>query len=340
MEIDECTPRKLDAMDVDETLSTPTKKFNCDFSINEEFIDSILSKILRLSARSEKGGLTILEVYPSYPPPLLNIKLGKSGQLKTLICNITLEALECVCHCDTNLSRQLFHEESTVNCFNYLVDCYNRLEDFKRSHSKKCNTPAVKEIVDHLVLGLCSSLALLLEGHFIDTRIKNYYELLYEGLKTHSLPSGFFFEFVQYLQADAVRFQNIFSPLLLIIRNESQKGSICDGSHRSALQILSDLCEHRANANSSTRPFCNLMTHMSNWLINPMTEATGREFAKFSYLGPFLCTSLFAEDDPRMAEKLKEIPSDSLRSVVTGLQQEIDFTRTLLHKVLSLLANV
>ncbi len=69
----------------------------------------------------------------------------------------------------------------------------------------------------------------------------------------------------------------------------------------------------------------------------------GRELARLSYLGPFLgAASLFAEDDPLVAERMAAAGSspDSLRPVVAGLQQEVELTRHLLHKVFyALLAN-
>lgn len=89
------------------------------------------------------------------------------------------------------------------------------------------------------------------------------------------------------------------------------------------------------------------MTRLSNWLVmDPLTEAVGREFAKFTYLGPFLCNaSLFVEDDPKIAIKLgasgaSASSPESSRPVVQSLQQEAELTRNLLHKVFyALLAN-
>ena len=198
-----------------------------------------------------------------------------------------------------------------------------------------------------------------------DSVKRNYSETLYELLKNHNMPSGFFYELVQHLQSDADRFQNIFTPLLYIIRSESQRGmirrvdvslnvfhliyefsigSIADSTNLGPLQLLADLCEYR---NGTARPFCTLLTRLSNWLVmDPLTEAVGREFAKFTYMGPFLCTSsLFAEDDPRIASKLGAFgssasPSESARPVVQSLQQEAELTRNLLHKVFyALLSN-
>ena len=77
--------------------------------------------------------------------------------------------------------------------------------------------------------------------------------------------------------------------------------------------------------------------------MEPLTEAVGREFVRFTYLGPFLSSaSLFAEDDSRIVSKLGVAGGDTSsgnspevsRPVISGLQQEVELTRTLLHKVL------
>lgn len=107
------------------------------------------------------------------------------------------------------------------------------------------------------------------------------------------------------------------------------QGSIADSSHRAALQVLCDLCEFRTGPNCSVRPFCNLIIEQKNWIVEPLTEAVGREFAKLTFLGPFLCTSLFAEDDPSVCQ-LANGPGGL---IVSSLQQEMALTRNLLHQV-------
>lgn len=254
------------------------------------------------------------------------------------VSNLIMEALDLIMY-SVDKPTQLFQEGSQINCLQYLIDCYSRMEEHEKKYSKKCSISTVKELLVNIKTELCSALALLLEGFLTEPVKKNYYNMLYEHLKRHTLPSEFFFELVHHLEADTVRFQKIFSPLLLVIRKESQKGSVSDSSHTAALQVLCDLCECRTGASSSIRPFCNLMIKLGNWLVEPLTEATGREFAKFTFLGPFLCTSLFAEDDSRIAEKLQTSTSES-RPMVSSLQQELELTRNLLHKVFyALLAN-
>lgn len=83
------------------------------------------------------------------------------------------------------------------------------------------------------------------------------------------------------------------------------------------------------------RPFCNLIIEQKNWVVEPLTEAVGREFAKLTFLGPFLCTSLFAEDDPSVCQ-LSNSPGGLM---VSSLQQEIALTRNLLHQVCSISLN-
>lgn len=36
---------------------------------------------------------------------------------------------------------------------------------------------------------------------------------------------------------------------------------------------------------------------MENWIPDPLTLMVGREFARISFMGPFLRLSVFAEDD-------------------------------------------
>lgn len=334
MEIDGATPRKIEAMDTDEsTVVTPSKvQSNSDALFNEDFLHATVSKILCMSLKPEKNCISLSSVWANHPF-LTSISLTSNHQIMQTVSDLIMEALDLIMH-SAERPTQLFQEGSQIHCLQYLIDCYSRMESHEKKYSKRCSISAVKELLTSIKTELCAALALLLEGFLTEPIKRNYYEILYEQLKNHSLPSEFFYEFVHHLESDAVRFNKIFSPLLLIIRKESQKGSVSDSSHRAALQVLSDLCECRTGANSSTRPFCNLMIKLGNWLVAPLTEATGREFAKFTYLGPFLCTSLFAEDDPRIADKLKITAGDSARPIVSSLQQEIELARNLLHKVI------
>lgn len=332
VDMDTTTPRKIEAMDTDECAITPSKiQSTADNFYTENFLYSTVTRILRISFQSEKSCIILSSIWPTHPV-LTSISYMDSNCVTLTVSNLIMEALDLIMY-SVDKPTQLFQEGSQINCLQYLIDCYSRMEEHEKKYSKKCSISTVKELLVNIKTELCSALALLLEGFLTEPVKKNYYNMLYEHLKRHTLPSEFFFELVHHLEADTVRFQKIFSPLLLVIRKESQKGSVSDSSHTAALQVLCDLCECRTGASSSIRPFCNLMIKLGNWLVEPLTEATGREFAKFTFLGPFLCTSLFAEDDSRIAEKLQTSTSES-RPMVSSLQQELELTRNLLHKVI------
>lgn len=334
MDIDGATPRKIEAMDTDEaTIVTPSKTQSTpDALINEDFLHATVSKILCVSFKPEKNCVILSTVSPNHPLLLVDSSIMNCNQITEAITEMLMEAFDLIIYAPDKPS-QLFKEGSEVHCLQYLFDCYSRMEEHEKKYSKRCSLAAAKELLTTIKTKLCAALALLLEGYFIEPMQRNYYDILYDQLKSHNLPTEFFYEFVQHLEPDVARFSKIFTPLLLTIRKESQKGSASDSSHRAALQVLSDLCELRTSANSSSRPFCNLLTKMRTWFVDPLTEATGREFAKFTYLGPFLSTSLFAEDDPRMSDKLKGTTNETARPIVSSLQQEIELTRNLLHKV-------
>lgn len=196
-------------------------------------------------------------------------------------------------------TRLVFEAPAPTNCLQYLCDCYLRMGEHEQQFPEKSITPAVKEFFANIETELCSALALLLEGSLAEPINMSYHEKLFKLLKNHSVPTKFFNNFVNNLVSDAVRFNSVFSPLLLTIRKEYQKGSISNGLHSAALQVLADLCEIRTGDNA--RPFCNLMTKLSNWIVNPLTEAIGREFVQRTYLGSFLWTSMFANDHKSIA---------------------------------------
>jgi len=338
MEVDN-TPRKIEPMELDESSSTPSKMQNqVENFLNEDFLHFTLAKILGVSIKPEKNAIALSTIWPNHP--LLNCVISDgSNQVEQIVSDLIMEALDLIVNLNEK-SKRLFNADCSVNCLQYLIDSYNRMEHHEKNYTKRCSASSIKEMLMAIRRELCAGLVLLLEGIVTEPVPINYHEMLFEKLKNHSLPSGLLFEFVHYLQSDVVRFQKLFSPLLLLIRREALAGSMSNSSHRAALQVLSDLCEFRTGSNSSIRPFCNLMIQQKNWQVEPLTEAVGREFAKLTFLGPFLCTSLFAEDDPLICEKLPNSPGESARPIVSSLQQEIALTRNLLHQVFyALLAN-
>lgn len=66
----------------------------------------------------------------------------------------------------------------------------------------------------------------------------------------------------------------------------------------------------------------------------------GRELARTSFLGPFLSVSVFAEDQPKVAEKFFSGNPATDKSMNLTLQQELESTRSSLHKMFhAILAN-
>lgn len=65
----------------------------------------------------------------------------------------------------------------------------------------------------------------------------------------------------------------------------------------------------------------------------PCTPAQGREIVRTSFLGPFLSVSVFAEDEPKVAEKFFSGNSSSDKSLNHTLQLELENTRNLQHRI-------
>lgn len=71
--------------------------------------------------------------------------------------------------------------------------------------------------------------------------------------------------------------------------------------YRLPLQALFELADIRCG----NRPICSLIVSQPQFnLAEPLTNAGGREMTLLSFLGPFLDISVFAEDQPKVAEKL------------------------------------
>ena len=94
---------------------------------------------------------------------------------------------------------------------------------------------------------------------------------------------------------------------------------------------LTDLCEIRTGPNASLRPFCQLLTEMPLWLPDTITDCAGREFCATSLLGPLFSITVFAEEDPLVADKYfsGKLTSGEVRAQSQQLQQELDIHRVI-----------
>lgn len=78
------------------------------------------------------------------------------------------------------------------------------------------------------------------------------------------------------------------------------------------------------------------------WIPAPISDAGGREIVTSSLLGPFFAVTVFAEEDPTVAEKYfnGKQSAAAVRTLSQQLQQDLEFLRTSLHKLMhAILAN-
>ncbi|KAG5868689.1 hypothetical protein JTB14_031635 [Gonioctena quinquepunctata] len=108
-----------------------------------------------------------------------------------------------------------------------------------------------------------------------------------------------------------------------------QYSSIVGDEHRIPIQTLFELTDIRCGS----RPICTLITKQIQFLPKLCTPAPGREIMRCSFLGPFLGVSVFAEDEPKVAEKFFSGSSSSDKSLIQVLQSELENTRGLQHRI-------
>ncbi|CAG9829015.1 unnamed protein product [Diabrotica balteata] len=108
-----------------------------------------------------------------------------------------------------------------------------------------------------------------------------------------------------------------------------QQASMVGDEHRVPIQTLFELTDIRCGP----RPICTLLTKQAQFMPPVCTPAAGREIMRCSYLGPFLNVSVFAEDEPKVAEKFFSGNSSNDKSLIQVLQSELENTRGLQHRI-------
>lgn len=80
--------------------------------------------------------------------------------------------------------------------------------------------------------------------------------------------------------------------------------------------------------------FCNFIISSKNplylqvqFLPDTVTGAAGREITRTSFLGPFLGISVFAEDEPKVADKFFSGNASNDKPIQSTLQQELENCR-------------
>lgn len=220
---------------------------------------------------------------------------------------------------------------------NYLLECYARVAVEERNHPKRSSIPPLSDLLSDIRAQAIHYTTLIMQGYVVPGELRKLENaLLLKPLLQQTLPRGFISELVTRTHTDAKLFAKIFTPLLQELFLKMQDASIVGNEHREPLQALHELAEIRCGG----RPICSLITQQRQFLSEPCTQAMGREVIRTSYMGPFLSISVFAEDEPKVAEKFFSGNSTSDKSLNHTLQQELENTRSLLHKIFhSVLAN-
>ncbi|GLG94106.1 Ubiquitin conjugation factor E4 B [Gryllus bimaculatus] len=215
----------------------------------------------------------------------------------------------------------------------YLADCYARVAVEERNHPKRCSIPPLSEVLADIRAQCVQYAALVLQASLSEEDAPRVSPLLAPVLN-QSLPRGFLPELVARTFSSSLEsFSRVFSPLLQGLFLTMQSSSIVGNTHRQPIQALSDLVEIRCGPSGNVRPICKLLTQQVQFLPDLVTDAMGREMARTSFLGPFLSVSVFAEDEPKVAEKYFSGNPVADKSLNQTLQQELENTRILLHKV-------
>lgn len=219
---------------------------------------------------------------------------------------------------------------------NYLMESYVRVSVEERNHPKKSSVPPLSDLLSDLRSQIILYTALILQGVIIPVEtftVKQASSPLLGPLMQQSIPRGFISELVVRTNTMPKLFAKIFEPLLQDLFNSMQNSSIVGNEHRQPIQILSELAEIRCGPTGNARPICRLITQQIQFLPDISTQSAGREFTRISYFGPFLSISVFAEDEPKVAEKFFSGNTSSDKTLNQTLQQELENTRISLHKL-------
>ncbi|XP_066601539.1 ubiquitin conjugation factor E4 B [Prorops nasuta] len=290
--------------------------------------------------------MEILYMFSKGEDPLKNITVGTpsdredspNSQPSPLISPVTLPSFPL-----SSLPLPVGSKPSQPKSLLYLLDCYSRVAVEERNHPKRSSVPPLSDVLAILRAQCVQYSCLVLQGLVgicqASVSPHNMTPLLYPVL-SQSLPRGFLHELVARTHTVPSVFSKIFTPLLQGLYLSMQQASLVGNTHRRPMEALEELIDIRCGPSGNIRPVCRLITRQIQFLPELMTSAGGRELTRTSFLGPFLSVSVFAEDSPKVAEKFFSGNPLIDKSMNLTLQQELESTRTSLHKMLhAILAN-
>lgn len=289
-----------------------------------------------------RGLMEVLQLFTRGEDPLNGITSDVSSDREDSPDSRTspLETNSVITHPTSSscaLSTLIFMKKDTQpKSLLYLLDCYAKAAIEERNHPKRSSVPPISEVLTCLRAQCIQYASLVLQGIIgvsDSTNITSTSPLLYPVL-TQTLPRGFLHELVARTYSNSQAFNKIFTPLLQGLYLSMQQASLVGNTHRRPMEALEELIDIRCGANGNLRPICRLITHQVQFFPDIMTTAVGRELSRTSFLGPFLSVSVFAEDQPKVAEKFFSGNPSSDKSINLTLQQELESARTSLHKML------
>ncbi|KAG0713085.1 Ubiquitin conjugation factor E4 B [Chionoecetes opilio] len=226
----------------------------------------------------------------------------------------------------------------------YTTQTYQRTNAEEKAHPKRSNAPPMQSMLRNVRVQCIAHASLLLSG-YLGVGGEGGPEgtsLLLYPLLTEALPRGFLCDLIHHTCRHQHTFVKVFGPLLQGLSGAMRGCSITSCTYTRVFESVYLLTDIKAMG-SSSRPICNLMVAMNNWCPRGESQTIGREMVQTTLLGPFLALSLFAEDDPRVAEQFVRNQGSS-QTMPPGLQdlaREMDHMRTtILHKLFhSMLVN-
>lgn len=166
----------------------------------------------------------------------------------------------------------------------------------------RSSIPPLSDVLTEVRAQLVQYATLVVQGRVIAGLEEGYGKSpLLAPIVHQTVPRGFLTELVTRTYTNEELFSKVFSPVLQGLFRMMRTACIVEDEHRLPLQTLFELADIRCN----NRPICTLITRQFQFHITePLTSAAGRELTLMSFLGPFLDISVFAEDEPKVAEKL------------------------------------
>ncbi|XP_039301602.1 ubiquitin conjugation factor E4 B isoform X2 [Nilaparvata lugens] len=221
----------------------------------------------------------------------------------------------------------------------FLCECYSRVALEERNHPKRSSVPPLRDLLAEIRAQCVQFTSLMLQDVLLadmdlTAGIGPLSSPLLQPLMLQSLPRGFLPELIFRTQANPDAVNKVFGPLLQGLYSEMHRVSVVGDGPRKPLNALLELIDLRSSPlNHNDRPICNLVPVQVQFLPDIVTTAAGRELAQMSFFGPFLSVSVFAEDDPKVAEHFFSGNTIADKSLHTTLQQELEHCRSTLHKI-------